>query len=120
MIRRYSTDNSIRGEIFSTINFPQVLEVNKGGAVCDVFGLKAFLPGSHFTGVPDESIVGQTIRVSRPTFPALGDIVMITSLFQVKFLDVVEDEGKVVVSQRRAVATLELARGIIIWRQDAQ
>jgi ribosomal protein S1 len=37
--------------------------VNKGGAVCDVFGLKAFLPGSHFSGVPDESIVGQTIRV---------------------------------------------------------
>ena len=32
---------------------------------------------------------------------------------QVKFLDVVEDEGKVVVSQRRAVATLELARGMI-------
>eukprot|EP01036_Dinobryon_divergens_P026537 gene26537-35204_t len=72
----------------------KVLEVNKGGAVCDVFGLKAFLPGSHFTGVPDESIVGQTIRV--------------------KFLDVVEDEGKVVVSQRRAVATLELARGSVV------
>ena len=28
----------------------KVLEVNKGGAVCSAFGLKAFLPGSHFVG----------------------------------------------------------------------
>ena len=42
----------------------KVLEVNKGGAVCDVFGLKGFLPGSHFTTLPDQSIVGQTIKAS--------------------------------------------------------
>ncbi|KAJ1430994.1 hypothetical protein B484DRAFT_328057, partial [Ochromonadaceae sp. CCMP2298] len=62
----------------------QVLEVNRGGAVCECFGLKAFLPGSHFMGVPDESLIGTKLMV--------------------KFLDVVEDEGKVVVSQRRALA----------------
>lgn len=41
----------------------KVLEVNKGGAVCSAFGLKAFLPGSHFLGVPDESLIGTSITV---------------------------------------------------------
>jgi len=72
----------------------KVLEVNKGGAVCSAFGLKAFLPGSHFVGMPDESIVGQTIKV--------------------KFLDVVEDEGKLVVSQKRATTPFELVRGSVV------
>jgi small subunit ribosomal protein S1 len=62
----------------------KVLEVNKGGAICSFLGLKAFLPGSHYLGLPDASLVGQTLKV--------------------KFLDVVEDEGKLVVSQRRALA----------------
>jgi small subunit ribosomal protein S1 len=61
----------------------KVLEVNKGGAVCSALGLKAFLPGSHYLGVPDESLVGTTLNV--------------------KFLDVNEEEGKIVVSQRRAL-----------------
>lgn len=60
----------------------KVLEVNKGGAVCAAFGLKAFLPGSHFLGVPDESLIGQTLTV--------------------KFLEVNEEDGKLVVSQRKA------------------
>mmetsp|Transcript_23343 Transcript_23343/g.52374 ORF Transcript_23343/g.52374 Transcript_23343/m.52374 type:complete len:411 (+) Transcript_23343:90-1322(+) len=74
----------------------QVLEVNRGGAVCECFGLKAFLPGSHFLGVPDESLIGTKLMV--------------------KFLDVVEDEGKVVVSQRRALAdnAPALVRGSVI------
>jgi len=59
----------------------KVLEVNKGGAVCSAFGLKAFLPGSHFVGVPDEGLIGTQLTV--------------------KFLDVIEEEGKVVISQRR-------------------
>lgn len=45
--------------------FPvKVAEVNRGGAVCDVHGLKAFLPGSHCVGLPDESMIGSTINVS--------------------------------------------------------
>lgn len=72
----------------------KVLEVNKGGAVCSCFGLKAFLPGSHFSGVADPSLVGQSVAV--------------------KFLDVIEDEGKLVVSQRRAMTPFELKRGEVV------
>lgn len=43
----------------------RVLEVNRGGAVCSTpQGLRAFLPGSHYQGTPDESIVGSDIKVS--------------------------------------------------------
>ena len=42
----------------------EVIEVNRGGAVCQCFGLKAFLPGSHFVGMPDESVIGRTIKAS--------------------------------------------------------
>jgi len=74
----------------------KVIEINKGGAVCAVFGLKAFLPGSHFLGTPDESLIGTTL--------------------QVKFLDVNEDEGKLVVSQRRAMADggVTMKRGAVV------
>lgn len=75
----------------------KVIEVNRGGAVCSVEGLKAFLPGSHFLGVPDESIIGNTIKV--------------------KFLDVNEQEGKVVVSQRRAMMDakdMDLTKGEVV------
>lgn len=41
----------------------KVLEVNRGGAVCSALGLKAFLPGSHYLGVPDESLIGTTLKV---------------------------------------------------------
>jgi len=66
-----------------------VLEVNKGGAIASFLGLKAFLPGSHYLGTPDASLIGQTLKV--------------------KFLDVNEDEGKLVVSQRRAIAETQTA-----------
>jgi small subunit ribosomal protein S1 len=74
----------------------KVLEVNKGGAICDAMGLKAFLPGSHFQGIPDESLIGQTIKV--------------------KFLDVNEDDGKIVISQRRAMTESQTAlkRGEVV------
>uniref|UniRef100_A0A7S0SQK5 S1 motif domain-containing protein n=1 Tax=Chromulina nebulosa TaxID=96789 RepID=A0A7S0SQK5_9STRA len=62
----------------------EVVEVNRGGAVCDLFGLKAFLPGSHFLGTPSESLIGTTLKV--------------------KFLDANEEEGKLVVSQKRALS----------------
>lgn len=41
----------------------KVLEVNRGGVVCDAFGLKAFLPGSHFIGTADGSLVGTALKV---------------------------------------------------------
>lgn len=66
-----------------------VLEVNKGGAICSYKGLKCFLPGSHYLGLPDASIVGTS--------------------FKVKFLDVIEGEGKLVISQRRALAEFQTA-----------
>ena len=75
----------------------KILEVNKGGAVCDCLGLKAFLPGSHFLGIPDESLIGNTVKV--------------------KFLDVNEEEGKLVVSQRRALSdsqSISLKRGEVV------
>lgn len=43
----------------------RVLEVNRGGAVCSTAeGLRAFLPGSHYMGTPDESIIGMDIKVN--------------------------------------------------------
>jgi small subunit ribosomal protein S1 len=74
----------------------EVMDVNKGGAVCSAFGVRAFLPGSHFEGMADESMIGSFIKV--------------------KFLDVVEAEGKVVVSQRRASGETraELKRGDVL------
>jgi small subunit ribosomal protein S1 len=75
----------------------KILEVNRGGAVCDAFGLKAFLPGSHYLGVPDESIIGNTVKV--------------------KFLDVNESEGKLVISQRRALMenqNTDMTRGEVV------
>ena len=41
----------------------KVLDVNRGGAVCEIFGLDAFLPGSHYMGTPDESMIGMTLKV---------------------------------------------------------
>lgn len=75
----------------------KVLEVNKGGAICDAFGLKGFLPGSHYIGTPDESLVGTYLKV--------------------KFLDANEEEGKLVVSQRRALLeaqVTDLKRGSVV------
>ena len=40
-----------------------VTEVNRGGAVCNCFGLTAFIPGSHLVGSPSESLVGNKIKV---------------------------------------------------------
>jgi small subunit ribosomal protein S1 len=74
-----------------------VEEVNKGGAVLNVLGLKAFLPGSHYLGTPDASLIGTTLKV--------------------KFLDLNEEEGKVVVSQRRALMdtqAMDMKRGDVL------
>ena len=76
----------------------EVVEVNRGGAVVlTTNGLRAFLPGSHYLGQIDESLVGSKLNV--------------------KILDLNDEEGKIVVSQRRAIAdnqTSELKRGAVV------
>uniref|UniRef100_A0A7S2H459 S1 motif domain-containing protein n=1 Tax=Helicotheca tamesis TaxID=374047 RepID=A0A7S2H459_9STRA len=72
--------------------------VNRGGAICLVEGLRAFLPGSHLTGqLPTEDLIGQTLPL--------------------KFLEVNQEANKLVVSNRRAVVEeqmADLSRGDII------
>jgi small subunit ribosomal protein S1 len=76
----------------------KVVAVNRGGAICLVEGLRAFLPGSHLTGqLPTEDIIGQTLPL--------------------KFLEVNQEANKLVVSNRKAVVEQQmsdLSRGDII------
>jgi len=76
----------------------ECVSVNRGGAIFLVEGLRAFLPGSHLTGrLPDEDLVGQTLPL--------------------KFLEVNQDDNKLVVSNRRAVVETQmedLSRGDVI------
>lgn len=76
----------------------KVVAVNRGGAICLVEGLRAFLPGSHLTGqLPTEELIGQTLPL--------------------KFLEVNQEDNKLVVSNRRAVVEQQmsdLSRGDII------
>merc|ERR1712232_1111953 len=76
----------------------EVVAVNRGGAICLVEGLRAFLPGSHLTGqLPTEDLIGQTLPF--------------------KFLEVTQDANKLVVSNRRAVVEQQmsnLSRGDVI------
>uniref|UniRef100_A0A7S3QC88 S1 motif domain-containing protein n=1 Tax=Chaetoceros debilis TaxID=122233 RepID=A0A7S3QC88_9STRA len=76
----------------------EVVAVNRGGAICLVEGLRAFLPGSHLTGqLPTEDLIGQTLAL--------------------KFLEVNQEDNKLVVSNRRAVVEQQmsnLSRGDII------
>jgi len=60
----------------------EISEVNKGGLLVTCMGLGAFLPGSHYLGAPDASLVGTKMTV--------------------KFLEVNEEDGKLLsVSVRR-------------------
>ena len=76
----------------------EVIAVNRGGAICLVQGLRAFLPGSHLTGqLPTDDLVGQKLPL--------------------KFLEVNPETNKLVVSNRRAVVEMQmsdLSRGDII------
>ena len=76
----------------------EVVAVNRGGAICLVEGLRAFLPGSHLTGqLPDENIIGQTLPL--------------------KFLEVNQENNKLVVSNRKAVVEQQmsdLSRGDVV------
>ena len=76
----------------------EIIAVNRGGAICSVEGLRAFLPGSHLAGMmPTEEIIGSKIPL--------------------KFLEVDQENNKLVVSNRRAVVEQQMAdlsRGDII------
>lgn len=76
----------------------QVVAVNRGGAICLIEGLRAFLPGSHLTGqLPDENLIGQTLAL--------------------KFLEVNQETNKLVVSNRKAVVEQQmsdLSRGDVV------
>ena len=76
----------------------ECVSVNRGGAIFLVEGLRAFLPGSHLTGrLPDEDLIGETLPL--------------------KFLEVNQDDNKLVVSNRRAVVEAQmedLSRGDVI------
>ncbi|CAB9513259.1 30S Ribosomal protein S1 [Seminavis robusta] len=68
----------------------EVVAVNRGGAICLVQGLRAFLPGSHLTGqLPTEDLIGQTLPL--------------------KFLEVNQEANKLVVSNRKAVVEQQMA-----------
>uniref|UniRef100_A0A7S0CIZ7 S1 motif domain-containing protein n=2 Tax=Proboscia inermis TaxID=420281 RepID=A0A7S0CIZ7_9STRA len=76
----------------------EVVDVNRGGAICLVEGLRAFLPGSHLTGMlATEELIG--------TFLPL------------KFLEVNQEDNKLVVSNRKAVVEqqmTDLSRGDLV------
>jgi len=68
----------------------EVIAINRGGAICLVAGLRAFLPGSHLTGqLPTEDLIGQQLPL--------------------KFLEVNQEANKLVVSNRRAVVEKQMA-----------
>jgi small subunit ribosomal protein S1 len=67
-----------------------VIQVNRGGAICLVEGLRAFLPGSHLSGrLPDDNLVGEILSL--------------------KFLEVNTETNKLVVSNRKAVVEAQMA-----------
>lgn len=68
----------------------EVVGVNRGGAICLVEGLRAFLPGSHLAGqLPTDDLVGQKLEL--------------------KFLEVNQENNKLVVSNRKAVVEQQMA-----------
>jgi len=76
----------------------EVVAVNRGGAICLVEGLRAFLPGSHLSGMM-----------------ATDD--MIGTKLPLKFLEVNQEAGKLVVSNRKALVEQQMAdlsRGDIV------
>lgn len=80
------TDLQSRDEVMEA----EVIGVNRGGAICLVEGLRAFLPGSHLAGqLPTEDLIGQKL--------------------QLKFLEVNKENNKLVVSNRKAIVEQQMA-----------
>jgi len=68
----------------------EVVSVNRGGAICLVEGLRAFLPGSHLAGkMATDDLIGQILPL--------------------KFLEVNQENNKLVVSNRKAVVETQMA-----------
>jgi len=68
----------------------EVVSVNRGGAICLVEGLRAFLPGSHLAGkMATEDLIG--------------------AILPLKFLEVNQENNKLVVSNRKAVVETQMA-----------
>lgn len=68
----------------------EVVSVNRGGAICLVEGLRAFLPGSHLAGkMATEDLIGAQLPL--------------------KFLEVNQETNKLVVSNRKAVVETQMA-----------
>jgi len=95
---RQAWDKVIAQQAEDEVFEAECVAVNRGGAICLVEGLRAFLPGSHLTGqLPTEELVGQTLPL--------------------KFLEVNQEDNKLVISNRRAVVEQQmsdLSRGDII------
>jgi len=77
----------------------EVMAVNKGGAMLQVEGLRAFMPGSHYLPgqTPTEALVGQTLKV--------------------KFLDVDKEGNRLVASHKKAVvdaSIVDLTIGAVV------
>jgi small subunit ribosomal protein S1 len=73
----------------------EVVDVNRGGAICLIEGLRAFLPGSHIGG-------GLTSSNGESTD-------MIGQKLPLKFLEVNEETSKLVVSHRKAIVEQQMA-----------
>lgn len=68
----------------------EVVSVNRGGCMVMVEGLRAFLPGSHLsTTTPRDELIGKTLSF--------------------KFLEVDNEKGRLVVSNRRAVVEKQMS-----------
>lgn len=95
---RQAWDSIIAKQAADEVLEAEVIAVNRGGAICLVEGLRAFLPGSHLSAqMPTEDLIGQTLPL--------------------KFLEVNQEANKLVVSNRRAVVEqqmAELSRGDIV------
>lgn len=76
----------------------EVVSSNRGGLLVEVEGLRAFLPGSHLVGgVPGDEYIGRILPV--------------------KFLEVNQENNKLVVSNRKAVLETEMneiSRGDVV------
>ena len=95
---REAWDKVIKAQEADEVLEAEVVAVNRGGAICLVEGLRAFLPGSHLAGqMPTDDLIGQVLPL--------------------KFLEVNQDTNKLVVSNRRAVVEQQMAdlsRGDIV------
>ena len=72
----------------------EVVDVNRGGAICLIEGLRAFLPGSH---------IGGGLTTSG------GENDMIGQKLPLKFLEVNDVTSKLVVSHRKAIVEQQMA-----------